>query len=339
MPEARQSTGLKPLKTVLIGGGERARTAIYPAFDHLRQQGTVEIAGICHTNAERREEFAGRYRPGRSYGAGGVHDYKRMLEELKPEAAVVVGHPNIMYDCWIRCLEQGLHLFIEKPLGLSIHQARALAALAGRNKRVTQVAFQRRYSPMVTKLREECLKRGKMTQALCKFYKSEPCDNFRARDHMMDDTVHAIDTLRWMAGSEIVKVDSVTGRIGTVDINLITAQFSFANGCVGHLLNNWSSGKRIFAVEMHAPGIFVEAEHEGKGYMYTDGNLKPLVFDAAESAGSGELYIYTGVLAAAEDFVNCCLRGGEPACSFGNSVNTMKIAEVILAQSLLREGL
>jgi hypothetical protein len=90
---------------------------------------------------------------------------------------------------------------------------------------------------------------------------------------------------------------------------------------------------------MHAPGIYVEAEHEARGYMYTDGNLTPTVFDAAECAGSNEFYIYTGVLAAVEEFVHCCLEGGDPACSFKNSVNTMKIAELILAQALLREGL
>jgi predicted dehydrogenase len=157
---------------------------------------------------------------------------------------------------------------------------------------------------------------------------------------MMDDSVHAIDTLRWMAGSEVVKVDSFTNRIaGTVDINLIMAQLTFANGCVGHLMNNWSSGKRIFAVEMHAPGIFVEAEHETKGYMYTDGNLTPQIFDTAEIAGSKENYIFTGVLAAAEDFVNCCIVGGQPSASFESTINTMKVAEYILSQSLLREGL
>jgi hypothetical protein len=34
---------------------------------------------------------------------------------------------------------------------------------------------------------------------------------------------------------------------------------------------------------MHTSGIFAEA----KGYMYTDGNLPPSVFDRAEVAGSG----------------------------------------------------
>jgi predicted dehydrogenase len=330
---------LKPLKIVLIGGGDRAKTVIYPAFADLRGQGKVEIAGLCHTNTQRRKEIADQYGLTGRWGESGIYDYRRMIKELEPDAAVVIGHPNIMFDCWVWCLEQGLHLFIEKPPGLSIHQARALTVLAGRGKRVTQVAFQRRYSPMVSMLREECLKRGPLHLALCKFYKNEPRDNFHARDHMMDDTVHAIDTLRWMAGSEITGVDSCTGRNGVSDINLITAQLRFANGCVGQLLNNWASGKRIFAVEMHGPGIFVEAEHEGKGYMYTDGNLEPRVFDAAEAAGSKDFYVYTGVLAAVEDFVRCCLEGGDPACSFANSVNTMKIAELILAQSLLREGL
>jgi hypothetical protein len=152
-----------------------------------------------------------------------------------------------------------------------------------------------------------------------------------------------------MAGSEVVKVESVTNRVGTVEINFIMAQLTLANGCGGHLMNNWSSGKRIFAGEMHAPGIVVEAEQETRGYMYTDGNLTPAVFDTAEVAGSQENYVFTGVLAAAEDFVDCCRSAGQPggkqpgskqpACSFENAVNTMKVAEVILAQSLLREGL
>jgi predicted dehydrogenase len=327
------------LKVVMIGAGNRANGVIYPSFSDLQKKGKVEIAGICDIDINRLNATADKYGIKNRYGTGGVFDYRKMVTDLKPDAAVVIGQPHIMYDIWMWCLEQGLHLYIEKPLALSIHQARALSAVAKRKKVVTQVSLQRRYTPMVTKLRDECRKRGQMTHVVCKFYKSDIKDFLGARDHMMDDSVHAIDTLRWMVGSEVVKVESVTNRVGTVDINFIMAQLTFANGCVGHLMNNWSSGKRIFAVEMHAPGIFVEAEHEAKGYMYTDGNLTPTVFDTAEVAGSGEMHVFTGVLAAAEDFVNCCQKGGQPMCSFENAVNTMKVAEVILAQSLLGEGL
>jgi len=329
---------LNKLKVVMIGAGNRANAVIYPSFSDLQKQGRLEIIGICDIDTERLNKTADKYNIKNRFGSGGVFDYQKMINSLRPDAAVVIGQPHLMYDIWMWCLQQGLHLFIEKPLALSIHQARNLSAVAKRNNLVTQVSLQRRYTPLVTMLRNECLKRGQITHAVCKFYKSDLKDYLGARDHMMDDTVHAIDTLRWIAGSEVVKVDSITNRIGTVDINFIMAQLTFANGCAGHLMNNWSSGKRIFAVEMHAPGIFVEAEHETKGFMYTDGNLTPKVFDSMEAAGSAENHVFTGVLAAAEDFVDRCLNGGQPMACFENTLNTMKVAEVILAQSLLREG-
>ena len=54
---------------------------------------------------------------------------------------------------------------------------------------------------------------------------------------MMDDGVHAIDTLRWMCGGEVVKVSSQCKRIGTPDINFISALLEFDNGATGVMLN------------------------------------------------------------------------------------------------------
>ena len=122
-----------------------------------------------------------------------------------------------------------------------------------------------------------------------------------------------------------------------MDINFISAILHFKNGAVGHLINSWSSGKRIFSVEMHAPGIFVEAEHEAKGHLYADGDVLGQEFDTREVAGSDEFYVYTGVQAAARDFVEGCLNHYQPECCFSNTLEIMKVAETILAQSLLKE--
>ena len=321
----------------MIGAGSRANQVIYPAFSNLRDSGEIEISGICDIYQERLTATADKFGIDNRYGEGGVLDYQRMVAEQKPDAAIVVGQPHIMYDIWKWCLENGLHLYIEKPLALTIHQARALTVLAQRGGLVTQVSLQRRYSPMVTAMRDECLKRGELTHMVCKFYKNEISDFLGARDHMMDDTVHSVDTLRWMAGCDITKIESMTRRVGTADINFIMAQLTFSNGAVGHLMNNWSSGKRIFAVEMHAPGIFAEAEHETNGVVYADGDLRGVKYTASGSAGSDEFHITTGVLAAATDFVRCCLNGGQPMSCFADAVKTMKAAEIILAQSLLAE--
>jgi len=82
-------------------------------------------------------------------------------------------------------------LFVEKPLGLTIHQARTLAHLAAQHGCITQVGFQRRSSPMVCQLKARCLERGPVTHAACRFYKHAPEPFLQARDHMMDDGVHA----------------------------------------------------------------------------------------------------------------------------------------------------
>jgi predicted dehydrogenase len=45
-----------------------------------------------------------------------------------------------------------------------------------------------------------------------------------------DDCVHAIDTVRWMCGGQVVEIESRCKRIGTPDINWIGATLHFDNG-------------------------------------------------------------------------------------------------------------
>ncbi len=322
----------KKLRLAMVGAGNRANQVIYPAFNSLDN---VEIVAICDIDAQRLKDTADRYGVEKRYGEKGVYDYQRMIEEVKPDAVAVIGDPDVMYPIWKWCLEHGLNLYVEKPLALTIHQARSLAALARRNGCVTQVSLQRRYTPMVKLLREECLKRGEIVHSVCEFYKCEIKDRFDARDHMMDDCVHSIDTLRWIHGCEVTEIESTCRRIGTEDINFISAVLHFENGSIGHLINSWSSGKRTFRVEMHAPGIFVDAEHEEKGRLYADGDVTGVEYDSKEIAGSDEFYVFTGVREVAKDFVNACLQGGQPACCFENTCKTMEIAEKILAKALL----
>ncbi|HHZ13230.1 MAG: Gfo/Idh/MocA family protein [Caldicoprobacterales bacterium] len=318
-------------KVVMIGAGDRANSVIYPS---LADMDNVEIAAICDIDKERLNKTADKYGVERRYGES-VYDYQRMIEDVKPDAVFAIGQPHLFYDIWMWCLERGLNLFIEKPLALTIHQARSLAHVANKNGCITQVAFQRRMTPMVMKLRDECLKRGPITHAVCRFYKCALTPNLGARDHMMDDTVHAIDTLRWICGGEVVKVDSHVKRVQVPNINFISATLHFDNGSTGYLINSWSSGRRIFSVEIHAPGICAEAEHETRGYLYADGDTKGIEFDTAKVAGSDKFHVYTGVANLCNEFIECCKVGTQPSCNFSDAVKTMEVAEIILAQALL----
>ncbi len=313
----------------MIGAGGMANSVHYPS---LASFDDVEIAAISDLDDSRLNTTADKYNVEKRY-----NNYRKMVEEIAPDAVYVIGQPHIMYDIWIWCLEQGLNLYIEKPMGLSIHQARSMADLADKKGCITQVSFQRRTCPMVVKLREECLKRGPIVHAVCRFYKCAIGANYGARDHMMDDSVHAIDTLRWMCGGEVVEIESVAKRVLVPDINFIMGLLHFDNGALGILMNSWSSGRRIFDVEMHAPGICAEAEHEGKGYLYADGDTKGVEYDTKEVAGSDQNFVYGGFQSKNREFIDCVKSGKLPSSNFSDAIKTMEVAEVILAQNTLKE--
>ncbi|MCL4858976.1 MAG: Gfo/Idh/MocA family oxidoreductase [Caldilineaceae bacterium] len=319
----------RKIRIAMIGAGAMANTVHYPS---LASFDDVEIAAICDLDEQRLTTTADKY------GVAARHtDYRRMVEAVNPDAVYVIGPPHLMYDIWYWCLSQGLNLCIEKPMGITIHQARALAHLAAEHNCITQVSFQRRSCPMVAQLREACLKRGPIVHAVCAYYKYQPEPYLHARDRMLDDGVHAIDTLRWMCGGEVVGVESICRRVGAPDINFFTAMLHFDSGATGVLVNSWTSGRRIFRVEMHAPGICAEAEHENKGYLYADGDTKGVEFDTRQVAGSNEFFIYAGFQAKNREFIDAVKQGTQPPSHFGDAVKTMEVAETILAQALLRK--
>ena len=129
------------------------------------------------------------------------------------------------------------------------------------------------------------------------------------------NTTISADTLRWMCGGEVIKIESLTKRIRVPDINFISALLHFDTGATGVLLNSWTNGRRIFRVQMHAPGICVEAEHEGKGYLYADGNTKGVEYDTRQVAGSNENFVFGGFQAKNREFIDGVKSGQQPSPS------------------------
>lgn len=318
---------MSKVKVAMIGAGGMANRVHYPSLSSFDD---VEIAGICDIDPQRLNETADKYGIEKRYA-----DYRKMVEEVAPVAVWAIGPPHHMIDVWFWCLQQGLNLYVEKPMGLSLHQSRMLAALAEEKQVLTQVSFQRRTCPMVCLLRDKCLERGPIVHAVCQFYKSAISPSFGATDHMHDDGVHALDTIRWMCGGEAVRVQSMTKAVQVPDINYIGAQIEFDNGAIGLMMNSWSSGRRTFRVEMHAPNICAEAEHETVGRLYADGDTEGQLFDTREIAGSDEFHVYGGFAAKNREFVDCLKSGQLPGSHFGDAVKTMELAELILAQGLV----
>ncbi|HCL29828.1 MAG TPA: gfo/Idh/MocA family oxidoreductase [Candidatus Latescibacteria bacterium] len=316
------------IRIAMIGAGGMANSVHYPS---LASFDDVEIAAICDLDEERLTKTADQYGVEARYD-----DYQQMVADIAPDGVYVIGQPHIMYDIWIWCLQQGLNLYIEKPMGLTWHQAQMLESLAEQKGVVTQVSHQRRSSPLLRKMRAACMERGAITHAVCEFFKSQMSPTYGPRDHMMDDCTHSIDTLRWMCGGEVVDIDSHCKRIGTPDINWISATIQFDSGATGFLVNSWASGRRVFRVQMHAPGIYCDAEVESKAYLYRDGDTTGEEHDCFDIAGGKTNWEAFGFRDKNREFIDSIKSGTDVTSSpFRDCVKTMEVAEMILAQALL----
>jgi predicted dehydrogenase len=326
------------VRVAMIGAGRMANSVHYPSlasFPDTRIVGICDLDPVALTRTADQFEIEERHR-----------DYREMVERVSPDGVYVIGQPHLMYDIWTWCLQQGLPLCIEKPMGLTIHQARMLAHLAETAGVVTQVSHQRRTSPLLVSLRDQVRATGEVTQAMVQFYKPGPLAMTGARDRMMDDCVHVIDTVRWLcgggpgshSGADVTRVESKCRRIGTPDINWVHATLEFANGAIGFVQCNWASGRRIFRVEMHSPGATAEGDQEGMMSFHSAASRGSgsQEFHAHTVAGSAETFISGGFQAKNREFIESLKTGREVTSSpFRDAVKTMEVAETILAQALL----
>ena len=315
------------VRVAVIGAGQMANLVHYPSLASLPD---VEIVGICDLSAERLRAT------GERWGVSAMFDeWSTMLDEVRPDAVYVIGPPELMFAIWCACLERGLDLFVEKPLGLTLHQARTLARLADENGCITQVGFQRRSSPLLERMLGRVREHGEIVHAVCRFYKNDPTSLVAARDRMMDDGVHVIDTLRHLCGGELIAVSDVTRRVVVDDLNFVAATLEFDTGAVGVMITSWTSGRRTFGVEIHAPGIMAEGDLEVGGTVWDINGAEEL--DAAQVAGSAELHVRGGFHAKSAEFIESVRSRRLPSSHFGDALKTMAIAEVILAHDVLRE--
>jgi virulence factor len=103
------------------------------------------------------------------------------------------------------------------------------------------------------------------------------------------------------------------------------------------VITSWSSGRRVFRVQMHAPGIFVDADVEGKAQLYADGDIRGIEYDAREVAGSDQFFVFGGFQAKSREFIDSLKYGLDVTTSpFRDCLKTMEVAEKILAQALMR---
>src|SRR5258707_2607811 len=143
----------------MIGCGEHAESSHGPAqARYAAAHVGTDLAACCDLDAARAERHRQRFGFARAYT-----DVTAMLDAEKPDAAVLAVPVHRSASVAAPLLERGVPLLLEKPPGRTVQEVDALMAAADRGGRGTvphQVAFNRRFVPVVQEARRRLIAMG-----------------------------------------------------------------------------------------------------------------------------------------------------------------------------------
>lgn len=140
---AAEKSGGRKFRTVLIGCGWWGNNILREAM----ASGACEIVGLCDVDSRQFEATLANVRTGTGETPKTYKDYRELLAETKPEIAIV-GTPDHWHALpMIAAVKAGAHVYVEKPIGHTIAEGRAMVNAARAAGRVVQVGTHRRISP------------------------------------------------------------------------------------------------------------------------------------------------------------------------------------------------
>ena len=126
----------------VVGAGLVAQAEHLPYLSAMRDR--FSLAALAEPSLTVREALGARY------GIAGLHaDYRAMLDAGGLDAVVVCSPHGTHAEVVLASLEADLHVFVEKPMCITLADADAIVAARGRTGNVVQVGTMKRFDPAV----------------------------------------------------------------------------------------------------------------------------------------------------------------------------------------------
>lgn len=167
-------------------------------FSCLEQVPEAKIVAVCDVDAERAQRSAERFGAQAHLNAGD------MLEAEELDALYVCVPPGAHGDIELEAARRGLHLFVEKPIHLSLERAEEAARAIAEADVISAVGYHWRYYEATDRMRE-LLGDGHIAFMLGYFMGGMPgVAWWRVRSksggQLVEQTTHVVDLARYFAG-------------------------------------------------------------------------------------------------------------------------------------------
>jgi predicted dehydrogenase len=205
-----------PLRTAVIGVGHFGR---FHAEKYAKSRASTLVA-VVDEDGGRAAETA------RRFGANALTDYRALFGKV--DAVSVAVPTGAHFEVAGACLENGIHVLVEKPIAETLEQADALIALAERKGLALQIGHLQRFFL-------ERIAIGRLIDRPL-YIESTRIAPFKPRGTdvgvTLDLMIHDIDLILAMVKADVVSVDAVGAPVVSSEEDIVNTRLRFANGCV-----------------------------------------------------------------------------------------------------------
>ena len=203
-------------------------------------------------------------------------DYRKVLTSPKVDAVVICSPTHLHPAMIAEAAEAGKHIFCEKPIGSNLDEIDAALAAVNKAGVKLMMGFNRRFDANFARVRHavQAGEIGKLhlLHIISRDPGPPPVSYIKVSGGLfMDMTIHDFDMVRFLTGSEVeevytvsaVRVDPAIGEAGDVDTAVITLKL--ANGVIATIDN---SRKAVYGYDQRAEAF-------GSGGAIATGNNYP----------------------------------------------------------------
>jgi predicted dehydrogenase len=223
----------------------------------LQRLDGVEVVAVCDLDQGRAAQLAGK---GNAYT-----DWRQLLSREKPDAVFVCTPPMSHREVAVAALEQGLHVYLEKPIARGLEDARAIVEAAARSRGVCAIGYQWRGVEVLDDLRQAISGQevGLLVAVSTGPTRSRSwfLDKAQGGGNLLERASHSIDLERAIGG-EVVAVQAAPSRVllaqspqrrGDID-DAAAMVLHFGNGGLGVVQVAWTKDglPGTYSLDLHA---------------------------------------------------------------------------------------
>lgn len=315
------------LKVGVLGAGHLGKIHLRL----LKQSEKYELVGFYDPSAEMAEKVA------QEFGYRSFPSVEALIEAV--DVVDIVTPTLSHYDCAVKSIQAGKHVFLEKPISNTVEEAEHIIKLAREKGVKGQVGHVERFNPAFTAVK------NKIENPM--FIETHRLAEFNPRGTdvpvVLDLMIHDIDAILSVVKSKVKAVHASGVSVLSQSPDIANARIAFENGCVANITSSRISMKNMRKSRFFQKDAYISVDYLDKVcevVKMKDAPENPGDFDMILQNAEGikkqiyfdnpEVYPNNAILDELETFADAINHNTTPIVTLEDGTEALRVAYMII---------